>query len=94
MMIQYFRNGEYIGDDMKIGEYKNDLEDGRCPFCHRQVKTIICEYDGIADIPIGCFHCIDSTDEPDEMDWEEIMWLERERAFEERMLCRGTAYER
>ena len=70
--IQYWRGDEMLGTDLNMGEYRNDAEDGRCPFCHEKVETVICreteweDEEGnlwVEDRPIGCFHCIDSFED-------------------------------
>ena len=98
--VNYWRNGEWIGNDVHIGEVRNDEKDGRCPFCKTKVMTVYTidepyeDEDGNLweEKPIGCFHCIDSSDDEEDefygdcepyVDWE----------MEARMECRGTAYE-
>ena len=99
--VQYWRHGELLGTDVNIGEYHNDLEDGRCPFCHRKVSTIYCIDEEYTDEngqkwlekPIGCFECVESyeDDESGYVHFDENEWVDWD--LEYRSFCRGTAYE-
>lgn len=99
--VNYWRHGEWIGNDTHIGEFANGEKDGRCPFCHSKVSSLFYMDvdDGWEDDdgnlwevkPIGCFRCMESSDdEEDEFygDCEPYDW-----EMEARMECRGTAYE-
>lgn len=80
----YWRGDLMLGDSNRIGEYKNDLDDGRCPFCMSKVATIYCKYmkNIDEDIPIGCFHCIEEVDDEEDPEWDRI-GEEIDRAYED-----------